>query len=220
MALPLGIHTTDRGDFWASPVEIRVFASPTGYMFTSSGFPLLKLVYILYIPLKWSVIILQSWTSTGYISNSTGSLVINCRFSPIIDTYGLSSSAHDLIENVLIRGICGSYVVTLGSESNTCIWVIHGARDGRQERTSKWHVLRRDWTECYKTSSWGQRLTQLRGHLWWLGEERESSPDLLWLLHLIFDSKRLGWTNFTAHKMVVRKVVGIMWSLFVIKHLY
>ena len=29
-------------DFWAyPPVEILVFASPTGYMFTSSGFPLL-----------------------------------------------------------------------------------------------------------------------------------------------------------------------------------
>ena len=29
-----------RGDFWALPVEILVFTSPTGYMFTSSGFPL------------------------------------------------------------------------------------------------------------------------------------------------------------------------------------
>ena len=30
------------GDFWAQPVEILVFASPTGYMFTSFGFPLLN----------------------------------------------------------------------------------------------------------------------------------------------------------------------------------
>ena len=29
---------------------------------------------------------LQSWTSTGYHSNSTGSFVTNCRFFPIIDT--------------------------------------------------------------------------------------------------------------------------------------
>ena len=32
----------DRGDFRASSVEILVFASPTGYMLTSSGFPLLN----------------------------------------------------------------------------------------------------------------------------------------------------------------------------------
>ena len=36
------------------------------------------------MPLKWSVIFLQSPTSTGYFSNSTGSSVTNCRFSPII----------------------------------------------------------------------------------------------------------------------------------------
>ena len=38
------------------PVEILVFASPTGYMFTSSGVPL----DILYIPFKQSVIFLRS----------------------------------------------------------------------------------------------------------------------------------------------------------------
>ena len=42
----------------------------------------IKLVYILWVPLKWSVIFLQSWwTSTGYFSNSTGSSVTNCWFS-------------------------------------------------------------------------------------------------------------------------------------------
>ena len=41
----------------------------------------IKLMYILKISLKWSVIFLQSWTSTGYISNSNGSFVTNCRFS-------------------------------------------------------------------------------------------------------------------------------------------
>ena len=31
-------ETSERGDFWAEPVEILVFASPTGYMLTSAGF--------------------------------------------------------------------------------------------------------------------------------------------------------------------------------------
>ena len=66
-----------------------MFASLTGYMLTSSGYPV-KLGYILQILLKWSVIFLQSWTSTGYSSNSTDSFVTNCRFSPIIAP-GLSS---------------------------------------------------------------------------------------------------------------------------------
>ena len=34
--------------------------------------------------MKWSVIIMQSWTSTGYLPNSTSSFVTNCRFFPII----------------------------------------------------------------------------------------------------------------------------------------
>ena len=34
--------TSDRGDFWTLPVEILVFASPTSYMLTSSGFLLLN----------------------------------------------------------------------------------------------------------------------------------------------------------------------------------
>ena len=53
-------------------------------------FSFIKLRYILEIPLKWSVIFLQSWTSTGYFSNSTGSSVTSCRFSPIIVTGSLS----------------------------------------------------------------------------------------------------------------------------------
>ena len=39
---PPMIPSSDRGDFWAQPVEILVFATPTGYLFTSSGFPLLN----------------------------------------------------------------------------------------------------------------------------------------------------------------------------------
>ena len=46
----------------------------------------IKLGYTLWIPLKWSVILLQSWwTSTGYFSNSTCASVTNCQFSSIID---------------------------------------------------------------------------------------------------------------------------------------
>ena len=47
-------------------------------------FSFIKLGYISHIPLKWSVNFLQSWTSTGYFSNSTGSSVTSCLFSPII----------------------------------------------------------------------------------------------------------------------------------------
>ena len=44
---PLAPHlditpSSDRGDFWAKPVDILVLASSTGYMFTTSGFPLLN----------------------------------------------------------------------------------------------------------------------------------------------------------------------------------
>ena len=50
----------------------------------SFGIPFIRLEYVLWTPLKWFVIFLQSWTSTGYLSNSTGSFVTDCRFSPII----------------------------------------------------------------------------------------------------------------------------------------
>ena len=54
-------------------------------------FSFIKLGYIPKVSLKWSVIFLQSWTSTGFSSNTTGSSVTNCRFSPIIDC-GLSGT--------------------------------------------------------------------------------------------------------------------------------
>jgi hypothetical protein len=61
---------------------------------------LMKLGYILYIPLKWWVIFfLQSWwILTGYFPNSTGSCVTNRRFSRIIamNPYtSRSSTGHD-----------------------------------------------------------------------------------------------------------------------------
>ena len=72
--------------------EIFVFASPTGYMLTSSSFPLSKWGIFYKIPLKWSVIFLQSGTSTSYFSNSTVSFVTNCRFSPKL-AYGQETKA-------------------------------------------------------------------------------------------------------------------------------
>ena len=39
---------------------------------------------ILQMPLKWSAIFLESWTSTGCLSDSTGSLVTSSRFSPFV----------------------------------------------------------------------------------------------------------------------------------------
>ena len=60
-------------------------------------FSFIDLGYIPYIPLKWPVIFLQSWTSTGYFSNLTGSPATNCWFSPIIvvdwRNFGLISSS-------------------------------------------------------------------------------------------------------------------------------
>ena len=54
-------------------------------------FSFIKLGYSLYIPLKLSAIFLHSWTSTGYVSNSTRSFVTSCRFSLIRGLY-LSSA--------------------------------------------------------------------------------------------------------------------------------
>ena len=51
-------------------------------MLASSGFAFVHLRYILSIPLKYSVILLKSPTSTGNFSNSTGSPVTKRQFSP------------------------------------------------------------------------------------------------------------------------------------------
>ena len=71
------------GEFWAEPVEILMVASPTGYMLTSSGFPLLKWIYSIDSS-KMTGDFPAVLNFTGYFSNSTGSSVTNCRFSPII----------------------------------------------------------------------------------------------------------------------------------------
>ena len=49
-------HSVDSGDFWAKSVRNLVFPSPSGYMLTSFSFFFINLRFILYIPLKWSVI--------------------------------------------------------------------------------------------------------------------------------------------------------------------
>ena len=43
-----------------------------------------NLICMLQIPLKWLVIFLKSWTSTGHFSSWTGSSVTSSRFSPFI----------------------------------------------------------------------------------------------------------------------------------------
>ena len=56
-------------------------------MLTSCGFPFLNWgikLYFINSSKTWSAIFLQFPASTGYFSNSTGSSLTNCRFSPII----------------------------------------------------------------------------------------------------------------------------------------
>ena len=79
MTVPSQSHvwSSDRGDFWAKPVQILVIARSTGYMLTSSGFILLNWGILNNFLLNLLVIFLQSWTSTDYFSNSTGSSVTN-----------------------------------------------------------------------------------------------------------------------------------------------
>ena len=69
-------------------------------MLTSASFPLLNWGYILWISLKRSITFRQSSTSTGYLSNSTGSYVTNCRFSPIIDLPSLEFSSKHADEKI------------------------------------------------------------------------------------------------------------------------
>ena len=47
----------------------------------------INLKYILYIPLKRSLISLKSWTSTGYLCNSTSSSVTSSWITPFIDLF-------------------------------------------------------------------------------------------------------------------------------------
>ena len=69
----LGIVGQDSSDSKSNWLHVDVFR-----------FCFNHLRYILEIPLKWSVPFLQSWTSTGYSSNSSGSSATNRWFFPDI----------------------------------------------------------------------------------------------------------------------------------------
>ena len=90
----------------------------------------IKLAYTLLISIKWSVIFLQSWTSTSYFSISTGSSVTNCRFSSIIVGYFKLSL----------------YVVNIGNEEGTwhpptaiLVQLVHTS--WRSCRTVRWFLF-------------------------------------------------------------------------------
>ena len=84
------ICTSDRGDFWAQPVEIPVFASPPGYMLTSSSFPLLKWGIFSKFLYDFRWFSCSSLELQPVISQTQS--VTNCRFSPIIDLHRLSTN--------------------------------------------------------------------------------------------------------------------------------
>ena len=91
-------------------------------------FSFTKLGYILWIPLKWSVIFLHSWTSTDYFSNSTSSFVTNCRFSPIIGADALNG-ARDYRIRVCLLFIQHKSPRTLCLlEAIICSWLKAGIR--------------------------------------------------------------------------------------------
>jgi hypothetical protein len=81
-------------------------------MLTSSGFPLWSWGIFYTVPLKRSVIFLQSWTSTSYFSNSTGSIATNFRSSPTIASLLLKVETpyhdNDLILTPIISPQSGS----------------------------------------------------------------------------------------------------------------
>ena len=78
---------SDRGDFWGTTGWDPSACKSNRLHVNILRFSFMKLGYVPYFPLKWSVIFLQSWTSTSYFSNSTGSFVTNCQFSPITDVF-------------------------------------------------------------------------------------------------------------------------------------
>ena len=128
-------RTSDWGDFWASLVEILVFPSPTGYMLTSSGFPSLNWCILYKIPLKWSVIFLQSPNSTGYFSNSTGSFETNCRFSLIIEQNPVRTHPHDTSN----QWCKATHCVTITPVKNKCRDACSGVSSWYSKGGCIWH---------------------------------------------------------------------------------
>ena len=77
-------------------------------------FSFIKLRYIPYIPPKWSVIFLQSWTSVAYFSNSTGSFVTNCQTMSMFDKFHLtfnfkSKASRDVFKNKSERQLTSTF---------------------------------------------------------------------------------------------------------------
>ena len=66
----LGIVVQDSSDSKSNLLHVDIFQSC-----------FIHLRYILYIPVKLLVILLKSWTSTGYSSNPTSSCGTKCQFS-------------------------------------------------------------------------------------------------------------------------------------------
>ena len=101
-------------DMWAALsivstvlVKILVILNPANYMLTFSGFSLIHLRYILlYIPLKWSLILQKS--STAYFSNSTGSSVTNRRFFLDLDVLDIHSHFWLLITSACVHKEVGT----------------------------------------------------------------------------------------------------------------
>ena len=88
------------------------------------------------MPLKWSVIFLRSWTSTGYISNSTGSSVTNCRFSLIIGSRGWKSKHQN---DTCLKEIQQILTITLHSTVNTIGWTSASNEEINKQGRSDFH---------------------------------------------------------------------------------
>ena len=103
------------GRFWGIIGQVPSVSKSNRLHVVIFRFFFINLRYILWIPLKWWVIFLKSWTSTDYFSNSTGSSVTSGRFSPFIGlftcgrrllwriTYGIvlnNATVHDTIHKI------------------------------------------------------------------------------------------------------------------------
>ena len=78
----LGISV--QGDFWAIIGRDPSVSKSNRLHINTFRLLFINSWYILYIPPKQWAILLKSWTSTSYFSNSTGSSITNGRFSLFI----------------------------------------------------------------------------------------------------------------------------------------
>ena len=121
------------------------------------------------------VIVLQSWTATGYVSNSTGSYVTNCRFSPIIvakcGRWAHALAGTERNELIWIGPRCRVHVQMLVSRKPVrveCVGILLNVWVGSGE----WHGGS-EWGGCgLESCSQGRRLM----HGWIVGEEMKQQP--------------------------------------------